>query len=91
MGSYTPMDQLKSELTDFADIQIKAFDVFTENTLEHTPFLFSVSNINEINSMLTYLENKGSDIILEKFQMTSNEPGSLTARFFITYINYSDS
>ena len=91
MGSYTPIDQFKSELTNFTNVNIKAFDVFTKNALEYTPLLFSTSSINEINNILSYLESKGSDVILEKFQLTSNEPESVSARFFITYINYSDS
>ena len=91
MGSYTPIDQFKSELTNFTNVNIKAFDVFTKNALEYTPLLFSTSSINGINNILSYLESKGSDVILEKFQLTSNEPESVSARFFITYINYSDS
>ncbi|MEC7854512.1 MAG: hypothetical protein VX924_04045, partial [Candidatus Neomarinimicrobiota bacterium] len=91
MGSYTPLDQFKSELTNFTNVNIKAFDVFTKNALEYTPLLFSTSSINGINNILSYLESKGSDVILEKFQLTSNESESVSARFFITYINYSDS
>ena len=87
---------LLSELLEYLDtltgISINQLDPFSRNAIEHTPIVISANSMSSIKNILNYMLLNGSNLVLEKAIIKQDDKNKqLDIRFFITYLNYSDS
>ena len=87
---------LLSELLEYLDtltgISINQLDPFSRNAIEHTPIVISANSMSSIKNILNYMLLNGSNLVLEKAIMRQDDKNKqLDIRFFITYLNYSNS
>ena len=87
---------LLSELLEYLDtltgISINQLDPFSRNAIEHTPIVISANSMSSIKNIMNYMLLNGSNLVLEKAIMRQDDKNKqLDIRFFITYLNYSNS
>ena len=93
---YSSDSILLSELLEYLDtlkgISINQLDPFSRNAIEHTPIVISANSMSSIKNILNYMLLNGSNLVLEKAIIRQDDKNKqLDIRFFITYLNYSDS
>jgi len=89
---YISLEQLDENLLLNKDLEIKKFDLFSHNALEHTPLIIATTNSSSLMNVLSFIKQNGSNLILEKFVYNYSQSENLSSsKFFITFINYDDS
>tara|TARA_B100001996_G_scaffold20964_2_gene16795 strand:+ start:2986 stop:4683 length:1698 start_codon:yes stop_codon:yes gene_type:complete len=91
-SDYVSLIDLLDDIDKFIDVDIKKFESFSQNAIEHTPIIVSSTSMNAFKDILDYILSTGSNLILHKTTMDKpNDLKSNTLRLFITYLNYTDN
>ena len=91
VDDYVSFNELLGYFEKFIDLDVKTFDPYSHNALEHIPIIISSANMNSFKDVLSYILSNGSNLVLNKVIMDlSSINKSNTIRLFITYLNYNN-
>ena len=91
VDDYVSFNELLGYFEKFIDLDVKTFDPYSQNALEHIPIIISSANMNSFKDVLSYILSNGSNLVLNKVIMDlSSTNKSNTIRLFITYLNYNN-